>query len=305
MVAMWGGDQFYHSLIRKYVAVFGSIFSEVVIQRTDTNNNVTQVMTVPLQYMPKEKAFVRLVSDPDANRPYAVNLPIMTFEIKNIVYDPERKLNSMVRNVMRSPVDKNRFRTIYQPMPYDIYFDLHVYVKNAEDASKIVEQILPYFVPAWTPLVELIPEMNEYRDVPIVLKNVQISDIMGDKFENRRILIWTLQFQMNAYFYGPVLPRPMIKFTTTNFDVPDPTLTETIAYPQGANTTTSVPVEVDPTAYTVSDTIISQPGLTSNGQPTVSVNNSINYTLIDINDDWGFAQELDIVNEFIRPVANT
>ena len=42
--------------------------------------------------------------------------------------------------------------------------------KNALDGAKIIEQIIPFFTPEYVFDVTLIPEMNETRNIPIILK---------------------------------------------------------------------------------------------------------------------------------------
>ena len=49
-------------------------------------------------------------------------------------------------------------------------------MKNAEDGSKIIEQILPFFTPEWTVTVRLIQEMNIVMDIPVILDNIAIED---------------------------------------------------------------------------------------------------------------------------------
>ena len=42
--------------------------------------------------------------------------------------------------------------------------------KLNDDALQIVEQILPYFQPAYNLTVNLVGSINEKRDIPIVLR---------------------------------------------------------------------------------------------------------------------------------------
>ena len=36
------------------------------------------------------------------------------------------------------------------PVPYDVSFELNVFVSNSDDGLQIIEQILPYFQPDYT-----------------------------------------------------------------------------------------------------------------------------------------------------------
>jgi T4-like virus Myoviridae tail sheath stabiliser len=225
-------------------------------------------------YAAKEKTLVRLNADPDLDRETATIVPMLSFELRTpgLVYDANRKLPSTGRKVIRHPDDKNKFKTLYNPVPYDLKFNLYIYVKFQEDGTRILEQILPFFTPDWTVSMELVPEMNEIRDVPTVLESVMLEDIYDGDFKKRRMLIWTLSFTMHGWIFGPVKPKPIIKFTQENFRVLD---SNTFADP-------------------IVSYIVGQPGVDANGQPTTNIAASIDYTLIDVNDDYGFAHEVRI-----------
>lgn len=258
-----------HDLIRKYVVVFGNFFSGMVIKRS-INGTTTTDMKVPLTYSPKEKMIVRLRDDPDANRPYSALLPSMAFEFLGMTYDASRHLNTVGRHAVKHPLsenDKNHFKVLYSPVPYDFHFNLYIYAKNVADGNKLIEQIVPLFTPDYTVSVELIAEMNEVRDIPVVLKTVTYQDVYDNDYKTRRVCLWTLPFEMKGYLWGPIRNKPVIKFITLNERIGDET-----------------DLSADP-----SEVVTAQPGLDANGQPTTLVANTIAYTLIDVDDDFGFA----------------
>jgi hypothetical protein len=84
--------------------------------------------------------------------------------------------------------------------------------KYNEDGMKILEQILPYFKPETTVSVKMIDALNTYVDIPIVLSSVSQEDTYEADFQTRRALIWTLNFTMKAYYFGPVSTKKQIKF---------------------------------------------------------------------------------------------
>ena len=57
----------------------------------------------------------------------------------------------------------------------------------------------------------MIPDMNEKRDIAVVLNNVSYEDTWDDSFYERRYIIYTLQFQMKTYLYGPYNTSDVIK----------------------------------------------------------------------------------------------
>jgi len=272
---MLGNAPFYFSSIRKYVTLFGSMFSNINITRTDASGNVTELMRVPITYGPKEKMLARVNQDPNIDRQAAIILPVMSFEMDGFTYDGTRKLQTTNRVTVLNPDDKSKNNYQYNPVPYNIGFKLSILVKNAEDGSKIVEQILPFFTPDWTVTAQLIPEMNVTMDVPIILTRVDLEDSYDGQFKDRRALTWTLFFTMKAYFYGPVKTTKIIKFANTEFFAPT------------AEYLTDAVDNSTPVAY-----ITVKPGLTVNGQPTSNASLSIPVANIVATDSYGFVTNI-------------
>jgi hypothetical protein len=260
----------------------GTLVNDIRITREDTNGNVVDLLKVPLSYAPKEKMLARFENDPDINRPFATLLPRMSFEMTGMSYDGSRKLHTVGRSVVKD-TNTSKLKYQYNPVPYNVSFRLYVYVKNAEDGTKIIEQILPFFTPDWTTSVRLIPEMNIVMDIPIILNNISIDDTYEGNFENRRALIWTLDFTLKGYIYGPVKKSGIIKFANTSFfvaNVPDGKLADAVG-----NTDPSSRVTV-------------RPGLTANGTPTANVAESVELNEIEADDDFGFIiTKEDLINE--------
>ena len=57
----------------------------------------------------------------------------------------------------------------------------------------------------------MIPDMNEKKDIAIVLNNVSYEDQWDDSFYERRYIIYTLNFTMKSYLYGPYNTSDVIK----------------------------------------------------------------------------------------------
>ena len=54
------GHTYYHSIIRKYIIMFGTMFNDIDVQRFNTAGERVQTLRVPIAYGPKEKYLVRL-----------------------------------------------------------------------------------------------------------------------------------------------------------------------------------------------------------------------------------------------------
>jgi hypothetical protein len=274
------GTPFYFSLIRKYVILMGTLVNNIRITRTDTSGNVTSLIKVPVTYAPKDKMLARVLQDPDIDRPSSVvPLPMISFEMGRMSYDGTRKLPTINKIAVKNATEINNLKYQYNPVPYNIEFKVYVYAKNAEDGTKIIEQILPYFTPDWTTTVKLIPEMEITMDIPIILNDISYSDNYDGAFQKRRAIIWTLDFVLKGYIYGPVKSNGIIKFVKTNFYLPD------TQYGGIPNVVGDLPVV---------ERVTTQPGLTANGNPVSyfgQPNNTIAtvaYNDIEVSDDFGF-----------------
>jgi hypothetical protein len=209
------GTRFYNQSFRKLIIAFGQIFNNVVIQRTNSTGGVTARIKVPLAYAPKEKFLVRL--DQQANlesREFATTLPRMGFEITGLSYDSSRKLTRVQKySKVKSGEDGKKMNYNYSPVPYNISMNLYVFTATAEDGLQIIEQILPFFQPDYTVTVNVVPDLDIKRDIPIVLGNIGYEDTYDGEFTNRRAVIYTLSFTAKTYLFGPMNNQGVIKQT--------------------------------------------------------------------------------------------
>lgn len=211
------GRRFYHESLRKVVVAFGTIFNNIIIHRTNSDGDVVQKIKVPLSYSPKEKFLVRLEQQPDlTQKEFSITLPRMGFEISGISYDASRKLQRVgkFKNVNTSDASKMYYQ--YNPVPYNISFNLYSFTATAEGGLQIVEQILPYFQPDYTVTINAIPEMGIKRDVPITLNSVNYEDSYDGSFTTRRAVNYTLGFTAKTYLYGPIYSGKVIKETQSD-----------------------------------------------------------------------------------------
>lgn len=255
------GTQFYNETTRRYVAMFGTIFNDIKIDRVSTDGNTNQTIKVPINYGPTEKFIARLEQDPNLTAP-AITLPRISFEITNMSYSPERKLAPFTRYTTHN-AGLSTSKTAFSAMPYDIDFQLSIMTKYSEDGTKILEQIIPFFTPDFTPSVRLIDDMDITLDIPIVLTSITSEDIYEDDFTTRRSLIWTLNFIVKGFYFGPSVDKKIIKFAKIGL------------YDDLNASNTAVEISV-------------QPGLTANGTPTTDINQTVPYADIDFSDDWGY-----------------
>jgi len=184
--------------------MFGNLFNEIQVDRYNDTGTKIQTLNVPIEYGPKQKFIQRVLGDPTLNREISATLPRLGFEFTSMTYAPQRKLNSahkISRGVNTGGLD---FNYMYTPVPYDFNFSLHVLVKNTEDGTQIVEQIVPFFTPDFTVTMKMIPDLSLNMDVPIELQSVASDDSYEGDFDSRRIQTWQLDFTVKGYLFGPI-----------------------------------------------------------------------------------------------------
>ena len=205
------GSHFYNQIVRKNIIAFGTLFNNIEMKSTDpSDGTVLETTKVPLAYGPKQKFLVRLEEN-NSNRKVSITLPRLYFEMTGIDYDPSRKTSPIQK--YKTVIDDNgdEVRVQYVPVPYNLSFELGVIAKSQDDALQITEQILPYFQPSFSVTLNMIPDMNEKKDIAIVLNNVSYEDQWDDSFYERRYIIYTLNFTMKSYLYGPYNKSDIIK----------------------------------------------------------------------------------------------
>jgi hypothetical protein len=138
-----------------------------------------------------------------------------------------------------------------------------VAVKNAEDGTRILEQILPFFGPEWTSTVNLIPELGVNLDIPVYIKSVRLEDNYEGPIPDTRTIVWSLEFTMKGYLFGPVKKAEVIKLANVNF------------FSSMSNTS-------------LYENVTIYPGLLANGSPTTNAELTVDRSTINENDDWDY-----------------
>lgn len=261
------GHSWYNELVKKYVVVFGTMFNDIVLVKRLQDGTIAKRVRVPISYGPKEKFLVRKEADPGLDRPFAISLPVMSFEMNGMIYDANRKLTSTSRFTVPDSADNSKFKSVWQPVPYDMNFQLNIMVRSYDDGCQILEQILPFFTPDWTNTVNLIESPAINMDVPLVLNGVSLLDTYESNFQDRRAIIWTLDFVMKGWFFGPTSNKNVIKIANTD-------------------------IFTSMTAETAGVNIQITPGMTANGEPTTDPSESIPYQDINAEDNWAFAVQI-------------
>lgn len=249
-------NYFYNQTTRKYVALFGTIFNQIKIERRDNSGALVQSMIVPLSYAPFQKILSRVAQDPDLlnSTQTAIQLPRMSFEITNIAYDPQRKIASTIKMRKENKAETQSSRNfVYSSVPYNLDFSLYIMTKYSEDATQIMEQIIPFFTPDWTVSAKMVPDLDPL-DIPIILNSVTVEDLYEGDYIERQTILYTLSFSLKGWYFGPEKQKKVIKFVEAN-----------MATTTNANAVFEETVEV---------------------YPVLLANTAVGWSDIEFNDDW-------------------
>lgn len=207
------GRHFYHESVKAAVAVMGSLFNNLVVKRRDG-----KLLPVPISYGPRQKWLEAQKGLKPEEEMFEKLLPRMSYELVAMQYDINRKLtnkNTMIRTPDTLGVPRQRTQV---PVPYNLNFSLYLETKTLNDGWQILEQILPFFTPAYTVKVRHFPAdadsetplpTNDY-DMPITLQAVTWADDWTGEIADRRTVEWTLEFETKIYLHGPVAQSTVI-----------------------------------------------------------------------------------------------
>lgn len=200
------GIPFSNETIKQAVAVFGSLFNNIVIKRKDGT-----IIPVAIAYGPRDKWIEAQKQMQQDEEMFEKLLPRISYEVVAMNYDQMRKLTNKqtVTGIHGNP--GTNVQRISVPVPYNLDFTMYIQTKNLNDGWQIVEQILPFFTPSYTVRVRHFPvdfdsdtpiAENEY-DMPFTLLAVTWADDWTGDIAQRRMVEWTLEFQTKVWFSAP------------------------------------------------------------------------------------------------------
>jgi hypothetical protein len=231
---MLGNAHFYNRTIRKVVVAFGTMFNDILLQRYSVDGTTKQeLFKVPLTYGSKEKYLTRITSDPNLTKTISSTVPRISFEMTGMSYDSGRKQVSTLQNFSANTA--TGIKTQFAPIPYNFDFSMSIYVRNTEDGTQILEQILPFFTPDFNVTVDFIAPMDQKYDMPVILNSVSNEvDYEGD-FMSTRLIIWNLEFTAKGYIWPPVKSGKIIRQANTSIYIDTQTRTSQKVFVDKAN----------------------------------------------------------------------
>lgn len=225
---------FYHGTTRRLTAAFGTIFNNLMVERRAADGTLENSFRVPLGYASKQHWKHRLEDDKDPRpvseegdqapgskkKDIALVLPRISYFMTGMTYNSSRQMNPLSkikREVQIAGQHKTR-KWSYMPVPMIFNYEVSVIASNVEDGLQIVEQFVPYFNPMVNLRILEIPELQVYNDVKVSMSTQDFTDTYEAGFSERRTLIWTFGFEVQANLYPPVREQKVILTSIVDID---------------------------------------------------------------------------------------
>lgn len=210
-------NHFYHQTTKSFIVAFGSLFNNISIEKYHADGSKAQTYEVPIDFAPKNKWLTMISERPDyTTNQVQMTLPRLSFEITSMRPNMSRKIGFNGTYSM-GHLNAGGSTKIYNPVPYDLTVNLYAITKDNEDMLQIIEQIIPFFQPTLVLNINLLPEFNIFKDIPISLMSVDTEDSYNGSVEDQRFINTTFTFNVPLYYFGPIADKSsIIKETIVN-----------------------------------------------------------------------------------------
>ncbi len=188
----------YQQQLKKYTALFGSLFADLHIERGNS------LISVPIKYGP---GFLRNKSSnqfSDDRIRAGLQLPALAFEMIDVKIDSSRMVSPYNRQ-SGDLVSSGAMTAEYSlaPTPHDIVYRLTIRSKNIEDGFQILEQIIGAFNPQVSIKMLDSKNLGFKRDISVYLDGgYDIQDNYENSQDELRFVEISLNFTLKGYIYS-------------------------------------------------------------------------------------------------------
>lgn len=200
----------YHGSIRRYVALFGSLFTDLYIKRLSEDKTKEDFIKVPISYG-TSNMFMKAPQDQTRETGKVARiLPAMAFELDNFYMDTSRKTNPLNRIQGASFNVDGKKNSQMNRVPYTFIFSLKIRTKNMDDMLQISEQIIPLFDSSLSITIEDCPGVEVDQDIIMKIEEVAMSDNYDSEMAGR-LIEWTITFELKGFLYKRTISKYVVK----------------------------------------------------------------------------------------------
>jgi len=199
-------NYWYDAQLRSYLLQFVTIFQGLQVQTGKGACDEAQFITVPCVIGNKDRVVAALHAGNTQNRMFS--LPTMSAYLTGLSLAPERrKVQAYVDQRVTMPVGgvfPNDLTVVKRamPVPYNASLELSIWASNTQQMHQILEQILVLF----NPDIQIQKSDGPFDWTKIT--KVELTDITNDEnfpsAQDKRITIWTLNFEMPIFLSVPM-----------------------------------------------------------------------------------------------------
>lgn len=197
---------FYHKTIRRMVVAFATLFNGYQVQKPDGT-----YIDVPISWSSKQQWYIQAKQSAEKENIQSITLPRMGFTIPSLSYDFDRKVSSLNKIANRNPATPDELFMTYEPVPYNLDFDLFIVTKTVEEGLQLIEQIIPFFTPSFNLTLLEIDDVEVTRDIPIKLNSITPDLKIESSFDGVDVKLWDLSFTAEINLYKDIKSRGIIK----------------------------------------------------------------------------------------------
>lgn len=197
---------YYNQQLKKFIVGFANIFTGLKVRTGKDGCGEVSEIEVPLIYGSRDRVVSAIGASNTQNKQYT--LPMMACYQTGLELDPNRMkgVNQVDRRSYLEqggvfPDDVKSIKRV-MPVPYNMQMELSIHASNTDQLYQILEQILILFD------YDL---QLQFNDAPFDWSRVTSLFLTGINNEenyplgiDRRILIWTLQFNLPIWLSPPI-----------------------------------------------------------------------------------------------------
>lgn len=192
---------FHFGTIKKYTAALLDLFNSMEIQYTDSNNNIIS-RSIPIKYSVKEKStiFDEYTTEQLLTGNYNV-LPRASLSLVSLIKSDDRVLNKNMK--INKVQNELTYDFMYNSVPYEFTYELNIQCRGMNEATMIVEQILPKFNPIYNLDVWDVQNLDEPTRIPVRLLDISISSEDYEEL-SQNIITVTGSISIMGNIYPPI-----------------------------------------------------------------------------------------------------
>lgn len=211
--------KYHHNTTRKYTSSLINLFNKVEVQYVTSDSKIESTK-IPLNYSNRDKfAIFDSLSDTNIKSGNYNILPIGFLSLISIERDMERARNKNLKIGTHHKEDSTDY--MYNSIPYNYNFELNYLCRGMNEATQIIEQIVPMFNPNYH--IDIHDGINTQKPTRI---NIRMTDVQfeTEDYEPLSSNLITVQFSLilSGFMYMPILSTSRVK----EFDITLSTIRE-------------------------------------------------------------------------------